>query len=180
MELAGVIKSVQQGVAGQKIPFARTPKVTGRTAAPAIYVVLPYVIIGFSIFTAIRDYQQGNWGNAAFASFNAVLATWATVSFIGIRASIVDTVLGIVGWLYVPDKPRKRRVKAESLVDPTARVNWQAILYHGDRRLRRDLARTSDRRRRLGALRTEVVQETREPQSVDRQPVDQGSTRPGT
>ena len=180
VNLAGVIKSVQQGVTGQKIPFARTPKVTGRTAAPAIYVVLPYVIIGFSIFTAIRDYQQGNWGNAAFASFNAVLATWATVSFIGIRASIVDTVLGIVGWLYVPDKPRKRRVKAESLVDPTARVNWQAILYHGDRRLRRDLARTSDRRRRLGALRTEVVQETREPQSVDRQPVDQGSTRPGT
>ena len=81
-----------------------------------------------------------------------MLATWATVSFIGIRASIVETVLGIVGWLYVPDKPRKRRVKAESLVDPTARVNWQAILYHGDRRLRRDLARTSDRRRRLGAL----------------------------
>ena len=67
VNLAGVIKSVPQGVTGQKIPFARTPKVTGRTAAPAIYVVLPYVIIGFSIFTAIRDYQQGKWGNAAVA-----------------------------------------------------------------------------------------------------------------
>lgn len=197
VNLAGVLKSVQQGITGQKIPFARTPKVTGRTAAPAIYVVLPYVIIGFSIFTAIRDYQLGNWGNAAFATFNAVLATWATVSFIGIRASIVDTVLGIVGWLYVPDKPRKRRGKNESLVDPTARVNWQAILYHGDRRLRRDLVRTSDRRRRLGAVRSEVSQETVtverqagdrqagdreavEREAVEREAIDQGGTRPGT
>ncbi|UOQ61862.1 glycosyltransferase [Leucobacter rhizosphaerae] len=159
VNLAGVIKSVQQGVTGEKIPFARTPKVTGRTAAPAIYVVLPYVIIGFSIFTAIRDYNLGNWGNAAFATFNAVLASWATLSFIGIRASIVDTVLGVVGWLYVPQKPKKKT--AESLVDPTARVNWQAILYHGDRRLRRDLARTSDRRRRLGAVRSEVRSDVR-------------------
>ncbi|WP_162903762.1 glycosyltransferase family 2 protein [Leucobacter sp. wl10] len=154
VNLAGVLKSMQQGVTGEKIPFARTPKVTGRTAAPALYVILPYVIIGFSVLTAVRDFSVGNWGNAVFASFNAVMASWATFSYIGIRASIVDAVLGIVGWLYVPEK--KPRSKRASLVDPDAEVNWQAILYHGDRRLRRDLARTSDRRRRLSTVRAEV------------------------
>lgn len=151
VNLAGVLKSMQQGVTGEKIPFARTPKVTGRTAAPALYVVIPYLIIGFSALTAWRDFTVGNWGNAAFAGFNAVMATWATVSYIGVRASIVDAVLGVVGWLYVPVKPAK--AERGRTVDGEAQVNWQAILYHGDRRLRRDLARTSDRRRRLSAVR---------------------------
>ncbi|HEV2073570.1 MAG TPA: glycosyltransferase family 2 protein [Thermomicrobiales bacterium] len=35
INLAGVLKSVQQGVTGTRTPFARTPKVEGRTAAPA-------------------------------------------------------------------------------------------------------------------------------------------------
>ncbi|PRI10069.1 glycosyltransferase family 2 protein [Leucobacter massiliensis] len=154
VNLAGVIKSMQQGVTGEKIPFARTPKVTGRTAAPAIYVILPFVIIVFSVITAVRDSQLGNWGNAIFAGFNAIMASWAALSYIGLRAAIVDSVLGIVGWLYVPEK--QPQPKQGSLVDPEAAVNWQAILYHGDRRLRRDLARTSDRRRRLSTVRSEV------------------------
>ena len=155
VNLAGVLKSMQQGVTGEKIPFARTPKVTGRTASPAIYVILPFVIIAFSVFTAYRDFNVGNWGNFVFAGFNAVMATWAAISYIGLRAAITDAVLGIVGWLYVVPKPPKAARK--SLVDPDAEVNWQAILYHGDRRLRRDLVRSSDRRRRLGGVRTEVA-----------------------
>ncbi|MCW2289710.1 glycosyl transferase family 2 [Leucobacter luti] len=158
VNLAGVLKSVQQGATGAKIPFARTPKVTGRTAAPAIYVTLPYVIVAFSVFIAVRDSMAGNWGNAAFAAFNAIMATWAILSYIGIRASIADAALGLVGWLYVPIKPK--RVAAKSPVDPTATVNWQAILYHGDRRLSRDLARTSDRRRRLSGVRAEARDDT--------------------
>ncbi|WP_233615471.1 glycosyltransferase family 2 protein [Leucobacter chromiisoli] len=151
VNLAGVLKSIQQGVTGEKIPFARTPKVVGRTAAPAVYVILPYVIIGFSVFTAVRDFQVANWGNAIFATFNAIMATWATISYIGVRASIVDAALGIVGWLYVPEK--KAAAERKPAPDPAAQINWQAILYHGDRRLRRDLVRTSDRRRRLSTMR---------------------------
>lgn len=154
VNLAGVMKSLQQGVTGQKIPFARTPKVKGRTSAPATYVILPYVIIAFSIVTAYRDFNQGNWGNFAFASFNAVMATWAAISYIGLRNSIVDAVLGLVSWLYVAPKPPRK--PKQNLVDPDAQVNWQAILYHGDRRLSRDLVRSSDRRRRLGTVRSQL------------------------
>lgn len=158
VNLAGVLKSIQQGATGAKIPFARTPKVVGRTAAPGIYVTLPFIIVGFSVLTAVRDFTVGNWGNAAFASFNAIMAAWAIVAYIGIRASIADATLGLIGWLYVPIKPK--RVQQASLVDPSATINWQAILYHGDRRLRRDLARTSDRRRRLSGVRADVRDDT--------------------
>lgn len=152
VNLAGVLKSIQQGITGEKIPFARTPKVSGRTASPALYVFVPWVIVGFSIFTAVRDYSAGNWGNMIFASFNAVMALWAIISFIGIGTSIADFVLGIIGWLFVPEKPKRVEARTD---ESTSDVNWQAILFHGDRRLHRDLVRKSDRRRRLHTLQAE-------------------------
>jgi len=148
VNLAGVLKSIQQGITGNKIPFARTPKVSGRTASPAIYVAIPFLIVAFSVLTVYRNVMVENWGNAAFALFNALMAGWAIISFIGIWPSIVDFTLGVVGWLFVPQ--RKARVRPEA--KPDAPVNWQAILYHGDRRLHRALKRSSNRRKHVGHL----------------------------
>ncbi|WP_261166387.1 glycosyltransferase family 2 protein [Microbacterium sp. Marseille-Q6965] len=150
VNLAGVLKSLQQAVTGEKIPFARTPKVRNRTAAPALYVLVPWLIVGFSAFTFWRDVQAQNWGNAAFALFNALLCLWAVIAYIGVWNSIVDFVLGVVDWLFVPaDKPRRAKRTAPAYAPgPT---DWQAILYHGDRRLgpnRR--AERLERRRRAG------------------------------
>ena len=58
VNLAGVLKSIQQAFTGDKIPFARTPKVKDRTAAPAIYVLMPYLIVAFSLLTVWRDAQR--------------------------------------------------------------------------------------------------------------------------
>lgn len=148
VNLAGVLKSLQQGLTGDKIPFVRTPKVKDRTAAPAIYVLIPYAIVAFSVLTGWRDAQQGNWGNVAFASLNAVLAMMCIQSYIGLWNSVVDVVLGAVNWLYVTPKPK---AKPESLVVPKTaeEVDWESILYHGDRRLNRDLRCGTDRRRRI-------------------------------
>lgn len=148
VNLAGVLKSLQQAVTGEKIPFARTPKVRDRTAAPAPYVLAPWLIVAFSALTFWRDLHAQNWGNAAFALFNAVLCLWAVVAYVGVWSSVVDVVLGVVGWLFVPERqPRTRRraPAGPSLTD------WQSILYHGDRRL--GPARRSERlerRRRAG------------------------------
>jgi len=146
VNLAGVLKSIQQGITGSKIPFARTPKVSGRTAAPAIYVAIPFIIVGFSILTVYRNVGEENWGNAIFAAFNALMATWAIIAFIGLWTSLVDFTLGVVGWLFVPVK----RPSAEFDARTDSDINWQAILYHGDRRLHRDLKRSSNRRKRVG------------------------------
>ena len=148
VNLAGVLKSMQQAVTGDKIPFARTPKVKDRTAAPAIYVITPYLIVAFSVLTVWRDAQLGNWGNVAFASLNAILAAYAIRAYIGVFNSAVDVFLGMVNWLYV--SPRTKKTIESPVIEKTAEaIDWQTILYHGDRRLNRDLRGTTDRRRRI-------------------------------
>ena len=148
VNLAGVLKSLQQAFTGDKIPFVRTPKVKDRTAAPALYVIVPYLIVFFSVFTLWRDAVVSNWGNVAFAALNATLAAFAIQAYIGVKNSLVDISLGAINWLYI--KPRVPRAVVSPVVPKTAEeVDWQALLYHGDRRLNRDLRGGSDRRRRV-------------------------------
>jgi cellulose synthase/poly-beta-1,6-N-acetylglucosamine synthase-like glycosyltransferase len=154
VNLAGVLKSIQQAITGEKIPFVRTPKVKDRTAAPVVYVVIPYLIIAFSLLTMWRDIVAQNWGNAAFAALNATLAAFAVWAYIGVRNSVVDVWLGMLNWLYVPNTQSKTDVAAGASAPP-APVDWAGILYHGDRRLNRDLRGSNDRRRRAGAQRRE-------------------------
>lgn len=90
----------------------------------------------------------GHWGNGASASLNAVLAAGAIRAYIGVRKSVVDVFLGVVNWLYISPRPKKAKV---SLVveKTTEEVNWESILYPGDRRPNRDLRGSTDRRRRI-------------------------------
>jgi hypothetical protein len=133
VNLAGVAKSLQQAVSGKKIPFARTPKVGHRTSTSLLFAVSPLLIIGFSLYTIWRDSKTGNWGNAAFATVNAVAATYAVVAFMGVRNLLVDLWLGFVEYLYVHEKSRdaepvrrRQRVTREPAVVP-----WQDVLYRG-------------------------------------------------
>jgi cellulose synthase (UDP-forming) len=128
VNLAGVLKSIQQSLTGKKIPFVRTPKVKNRTASPLLYVITPFLIVAFSVFTLWRDINAQNWGNAAFAAFNATLAVWAIVSYIGVGNSIVDIWLGITRPLYV-EKNRKRAAEAAQPAADT--IDWRSVLYHG-------------------------------------------------
>lgn len=124
VNLAGVIKSLQQAASKSKTPFARTPKVNERTAAPAIYIVAIYLILGLSAFTLSQDYLTNNWTNGLFAGVNTVLSAYALVMFVGIRNSLVDIWLGLWNWLHVPVKSSPQEV-----VDTS--VDWQSVLYFG-------------------------------------------------
>lgn len=126
VNLAGVLKSLQQAFSGKKIPFARTPKVKNRTASPMLYVVTPLLIVAFSIFTLWRDAQAENWANAAFAGFNALVAMWAIFAYIGLWNTLVDTWLGMTKWLYVEVQPKRVAVTSNQ-----TSMDWQAVLYHG-------------------------------------------------
>lgn len=136
VNLAGVVKSLQQALTGEKIPFARTPKVKNRTAAPWLYVVAPVLIVGFSLLTLARDIGQQNWGNAAFAAFNAFWGTWAFVAYIGPWNAFVDVVLAVRGWFYVEKKTESRRSarsarKSNSKEPAEQNVDWRVVLDEG-------------------------------------------------
>lgn len=129
VNLAGVLKSLQQAISNTKIPFARTPKVKNRTSAPLLYVVTPFLIVAFSALTLWRDVLAQNWGNAAFAAFNATLAALAIVSYIGLWNAVVDVWFGLTRWLYV-DTSRHAASRADSAPE-VASLDWNAVLYHG-------------------------------------------------
>ena len=126
VNVAGVLKSIEQAITMKKIAFSRTPKVKNRTAAPWLYIVIPYAIVVFSIFIFTRDYAAQNWGNATFAAFNTFTAVYAILAYVGIRASIVDVWLGATEWLWVPVKPKK------SATDEQQPLDWRSVLYLGE------------------------------------------------
>ena len=128
VNLAGVLKSLQQSLSGKKIAFARTPKVKNRTASPMLYVIAPILIVAYSVLTFWRDYNAHNWGNAIFAGFNAIVTTWAILAYIGIWATISDTWLGLTNWMFVDIKPKKQ---SSQKTETQPVLDWQAILYHG-------------------------------------------------
>lgn len=128
VNLAGVLKSLQQALSGKKIPFARTPKVKNRTVAPLLYVITPLLIVAFSLFTLWRDGTAHNWGNAAFAAFNAFVASWAILAYIGIGGTLMDIWVGLTDWMYVEVKPKLAATTAAA--EPA--IDWRAVLYHGD------------------------------------------------
>ncbi|MFI5425513.1 hypothetical protein [Aeromicrobium sp. UC242_57] len=52
----------------------------------------------------------------------------------------------MTNWLFVERKPKK----AAEAKPVDATIDWESILYYGDRRLARDLRRRGDRRRKVG------------------------------
>lgn len=129
VNLAGVLKSLQQAITGKKIPFARTPKVKNRTAAALPYVIAPLFIIAFSLFTVWRNIEGQNWGNAAFAGFNVFAALWAIIAYIGVFNLVTDVWMGLTQWLYVEVKPKAtKKVKNKQPV-----LDWRVVLYHGEK-----------------------------------------------
>ncbi|MCS5498506.1 glycosyltransferase family 2 protein [Cnuibacter physcomitrellae] len=155
VNLAGVLKSIEQSLTGKKIPFARTPKVRDRTATQLLYVVAPYGIVAFSVLTAWRNVLDGNWGNAAFAAFNAICASWAILGNIGVLHSLADVWLGLTDWMWVD---RKRSDDEHDPASAGAEFDWQTALYHG----LAPAGSTDGRRRRTGEVR-----QPRAPRSVE-------------
>ncbi|TKV60671.1 glycosyltransferase [Nakamurella flava] len=132
VNLAGVFKSIQQAITGRRIPFARTPKVANRTATPLLFAFTPFVIIGWSVWTAWRGWVNGFWGNVVFGAFNASTATYALVALVGVRFALVDVWLGFVERLYVDDKPREVvRVRRRRAAPEPAPPGWHEVLYQG-------------------------------------------------
>lgn len=126
VNLAGVLKSIQQALTGHKIPFARTPKVNNRTGSQTLYLLAPIGIMLFSAFTGYHSYLKENWGNVMFAVLNAVTTLWAFVAYIGVGHFLIDIGHNFISWLFV-------EVKSEEVVTETGQeeADWESVLYYG-------------------------------------------------
>ena len=95
VNLGGVFKSIQQGWTGRQIPFKRTPKVSGRTAAPAVYVALEMAIVLYCLVGASVDLVHHRWVHSALALFNAAIFLYAIHAFIGFQSCWEDFLQGV-------------------------------------------------------------------------------------
>jgi cellulose synthase/poly-beta-1,6-N-acetylglucosamine synthase-like glycosyltransferase len=140
VNLAGSFSSMAQALTGAKGKFMRTPKVRNRTVPAFIYIVLPYLLVAWSVYTFKVAYEHDLWSNAVFAAINGLLGAYAIVAFIGIRDSIVDIWVNVTSWLYKPQGPKQMAARAPAATEPTDAgvANWELVLYlgHADRRRR--------------------------------------------
>ncbi len=95
INLAGVMKSIQQGVTGTRTPFARTPKVEGRTSAPAWAVISLWLLLGWSLFAGVMHVMEDRWLYATFSLAISSGFAYAVLVFVGPRASWEDATRSI-------------------------------------------------------------------------------------
>ncbi len=131
VNIAGTVNSLVQVITGSKGIFGRTPKVRKRTVAPLLFVVTPYLVLGLSLFTLIRDYQHHFWYNAVYASINSLLATYAIFAYIGLKNSLADMFVQVKPWFAKKERRRPVQVQHASAVASHVATDWEAILHFG-------------------------------------------------
>ena len=90
VNLAGVYRSVEQMVTGRKSPFARTPKIDGRTAAPASHLLALCALAATAIGTAGMNLWFGNLLFFWFSAVNAGFFLYGLLRLIGWREALAD------------------------------------------------------------------------------------------
>jgi cellulose synthase (UDP-forming) len=86
----GVFNSVRQLLTGSKPLFQRTPKVRERTAMPASYVIVSWLIPLATFMVALFDLVSGSIPMALLGLLNTLTLSAAVILFIGLRQSWED------------------------------------------------------------------------------------------
>ena len=94
VHLGGALKSMQQAILGTKIPFRRTPKISGRTRTPALYLALELAMMLLSTGLALYYASQLRWISGTFALTNASLVLYGIWQFVGFSEMKEDLVHG--------------------------------------------------------------------------------------
>src|SRR5206468_3925180 len=81
INFAGAINSLQQLWTGRKIPFQRTPKVPGRTAAPPVHIAAQFGLLLFAITEAKQRCAAGQWVACLFFAWYAAALGYAIRTF---------------------------------------------------------------------------------------------------
>ena len=120
INLAGTTRSLVQAVDGQRIAFARTPKVKDHTVAPLIYIIIPFILIGWSAWTLQNDLVEQAYIHGAFAAANLLTMVYAVLFFLGLKYIFVDIFVNIREYIYKP----------VSVPQSEAEIpHWASVLY---------------------------------------------------
>lgn len=99
VNLGGVLKSLQQAVMSRKSAFVRTPKVAGRTSAPALYVLAECALLGWWLVIAASDFIAGHYAHMMFALTSTGFLAYAVHRYIGWRDGVTDVRSGFAQFM---------------------------------------------------------------------------------
>jgi cellulose synthase/poly-beta-1,6-N-acetylglucosamine synthase-like glycosyltransferase len=102
INLAGVYSSIQQIFTGRKGAFARTPKIGGRTAAPASHLICLAVLLVSAIGSGLADLWSGNLLFFAFSAVNVGFFLYGIGWLIGWRELFQDVRSGLAAGSMMP------------------------------------------------------------------------------
>lgn len=119
IHLTGAITSMQQAVAGTKIPFRRTPKISGRTRTAGLDLALQLGMAFASLALGLYYWSQLRWIAGTFPLANAALILYGIKHFIGftemrqdLSLSIAETFGGLAGRMSEACRPFNTRTLA--------------------------------------------------------------------
>jgi hypothetical protein len=95
VNMAGVLRSLQQLLTGQKAAFGRTPKVESRTVIPPGYVMFHGSLLVYLMAAGIVDLGQSYYSHAGFALASSALLIYAITTFLGWRDCWTDLRTGL-------------------------------------------------------------------------------------
>lgn len=114
VNIGGVVMSLRQAIGGHKVPFARTPKIPGRTVVPAVYVAGALAgVLAFAAVSALAI-AQGRLAQGLVGGGATAWMSYAFVRFIGVRAGAGDLVRPLRG----PLRGAAAGVGAEPILGP--------------------------------------------------------------
>lgn len=119
VNLAGTASSLIQGVGGHTVSFARTPKVKDRTLTQPMFIVVPSILLVWTIYSFAREVDAGNILRAGFVGLNAGALAYGMFRFIGIRNAFVDLIIGTKAFVTVP---------IVKTAEPDAQRHWATVL----------------------------------------------------
>lgn len=90
VHLAGVGRSLRQAATGRKSAFARTPKVPGRTPAPAAFHLAEWALLLAIATGCAADLAVGRWLHAGFLLANGTALLYALLALVGARTAWED------------------------------------------------------------------------------------------
>ena len=83
VNLTGLLRSLRQAVTGKQSAFTRTPKIPGRTVAPAVQVLMPVLILAGIVLWTFRVMRNGaGFGYGIYGVLNATYLIYGIVMYI--------------------------------------------------------------------------------------------------
>jgi cellulose synthase/poly-beta-1,6-N-acetylglucosamine synthase-like glycosyltransferase len=95
VNLAGVLRSLQQAATGKKAAFGRTPKIQSRTRIPPVHVLLQWLFLAYLAGTFLVDFAEVHYSHAVFALANCIMLLYGISRFLGWREGFADLCHGV-------------------------------------------------------------------------------------